>query len=327
MAIYLKWSLQRLVKSICDRLLNRFDVFIIIEGRRGLGKSTLGYKLMLLVRREMKRRGVVGYQFKPRRDLLYQRKEVLKFFHDWKRSGMADEMINVTFNRDFYNEDQKDVIKMINMNRDHNNFFVACVPQFKNLDSQIKNLCSMKITVVRRGTAIIHMPNRTVYSSDIWDERFNEKIERAWLKGGISNPRYSRLTTFRGFLNFPKLTEQQELLYQSIKDEKRNVIAQDKGLEDVDDRDPFEVVYKALLDGKVKNTAMLEGMMVAHDLNIDSTKSKLRRVLKENSKSTKLTHYYFDDQEYKKEEKQKRKQNELTALISQVKSQQSDINA
>jgi hypothetical protein len=171
------------------------------------------------------------------------------------------------------------------------------------------------------------MPNKTVYSSDIWDEKYNEKIERNWLKGGVNNPRYSRLTTFRGLLNFPKLTEQQELLYQSIKDEKRNVIAQDKGLEDVDDKDPFEVVYKALLDGKVKNTAMLEGMMVAHDLNIDSTKSKLRRVLKENSKSTKLTQYYFDDQEYKKEEKQKRKQNELTALISQVKSQQSNSNA
>ena len=82
MSVYLLWSLKRLVNAMCDRLTNRFDVFMIIEGRRGLGKSTLGYKLMLLVRREMKRRGVEGYKFIPRRDLLYERREVFyRFAH------------------------------------------------------------------------------------------------------------------------------------------------------------------------------------------------------------------------------------------------------
>jgi len=50
------------VNAICDRLMNKFDVFMVIEGRRGLGKSTLGYKLMVLVKREMKRRKVQGYK-------------------------------------------------------------------------------------------------------------------------------------------------------------------------------------------------------------------------------------------------------------------------
>jgi len=138
MGMHIVWSLRKLVNGICDRLLNKFDVVLIVEGRRGLGKSTLAYKLMMLVRREMRIRGVKGYIFSPKRDLLYQRKEVLNFFHKRKHSGIADEMIGVTFNRDFYNEDQKDLIKMINMNRDHNNFFIACVPQFKSLDTQIK---------------------------------------------------------------------------------------------------------------------------------------------------------------------------------------------
>lgn len=319
MANYILWSLKRLTNAICDRLTNKFDSFIVIEGKRGLGKSTLGYKLMLLVKREMKKRGVKGYQFIPRRDLLYSRQEVLKFFHKWKHSGIADEMINVTFNRDFYNEDQKDVIKMINMNRDHNNFFIACVPQFKNLDSQIKNLASMKITVVRRGVAIIHMPNKTVYSSDIWDERINEKIERDWLKGGVNNPKYSRLTTFRGFLKFPKLTDRQEEIYQTIKDEKRNIIAQGKGLEEVDEKDPFEMIYKALIDGKIRNTPMLEGMILAHELNPESIKNKIRRRLKDEHKPTSITAYYYDEKEAKQEIKSQRKKSELTALIDEVK--------
>jgi hypothetical protein len=305
MSKYIMWSLRRLVNSICDRLTNKFDVFMVIEGKRGLGKSTLGFKLMKLVKREMKKRGVDGYQFIPRRDLLYTRKEVLKFFHKWKHSGIADEMINVTFNRDFYNEDQKDIIKMINMNRDHNNFFIACVPQFKNLDSQIKNLASMKITVVRRGVAIIHMPNKTVYSSDIWDERVNEKIERGWLTGGIKNPQYSRLTTYRGFLKFPKLSDKQEAIYQKIKDDKRNVIARDKELEEEKEDDPFTIIYKALTDGKIKETSMLDGMCLAHGLNISSTKSKLRKTLKDNHKRTDLAFYYYgkkvalEDDKYK----------------------------
>jgi len=41
-------------------------------------------------------------------------------------------MINVTFNRDFYNEDQKNIIKMINMNRDHKNFFYCMCASISN---------------------------------------------------------------------------------------------------------------------------------------------------------------------------------------------------
>ncbi|GAG80886.1 unnamed protein product, partial [marine sediment metagenome] len=158
--------------------------------------STLSYKLMKAVAKEMKKRGNENYKFISRRDLLYTKKEVKRFFNDWQRSGVGDEMINISFNRDFYDPEQKDIIKMINMNRDHCNFFIGCIARFKTLDTQIKNLCSMKITIVRRGLAIIHTPNKTVYSKDIWDEQLNEKIERDWLKGGIKNPRYSRLTTF-----------------------------------------------------------------------------------------------------------------------------------
>lgn len=319
MARYILWSLKRLVTGICERLLNEFDVFIVIEGRRGLGKSTLAYKLLRLVRLEMKKRGVKGYQFSPKRDLLYGRKEVLRFFHKWKHSAIADEMINVSFNRDFYNEQQKDLIKMINMNRDHNNLFVACVPQFKNLDSQVKNLCSMKITVVRRGIAIIHMPNRTVYSSDIWDERVNEKIEREWLKGGIRNPKYSKLTTFRGFLHFPKLTKKQEEIYKKIKREKRNIIAQEKGIEEKKENDPFEIIYTALTDGKIRNSAMLQGMALANGITPESLRGKLRNRLLKDNKHSKVASYYNDDKEAKEEVKKNIKRNEMNELIQRVK--------
>lgn len=299
--------MKKLVISICNRLQNKFDAFIVVEGLRGLGKSTLAYKLMKLVKQEMKNRGVDGYKFSPRRDLLYDRMEVIKFFNDRNRSAIADEMVNVSFSRDFYNEDQKDLIKIINMNRDHENFCISCIPHFKNLDTQIKKLCSMRITVVRRGLAIIQTPNKTIYSADIWDETLNEKIEKKWLEKGVTRPHYSKLTTFRGFLRFPKLSEKQELIYQKIKDEKRNKIAQQQGLEEEEETDPLSIIYNALIEKKVKNSTMLDGMMMAHGFDVSNTKRKLYRKLKANNKTTTLSEYYFG-----KEDQMKTKLKDLT---------------
>jgi len=298
--LMLNWNMKKLVISICDRLQNRFDAFIVIEGLRGLGKSTLAYKLMKLVKQEMKNRKVDGYKFSPRRDLLYERMEVIKFFNDRRRSAIADEMVNVSFSRDFYNEDQKDLIKIINMNRDHENFCIACIPHFKNLDTQIKKLCSMRVTVVRRGLAIIQTPNKTIYSADIWDETLNEKIERDWLRKGVTRPHYSKLTTFRGFLRFPKLSEKQELIYQKIKDEKRNKVAQQQGLEEEEETDPLCIIYNALIEKKVKNSTMLDGMIMGNRLDINKTKRKLYRKLKVNNKSSSLNEYYFGKEDQMK---------------------------
>ncbi len=313
----INWNMKKLTISICNRLQNRFDAFIVIEGNRGYGKSTLGYQLMKKVKQEMKNRGIEGYKFSPRRDLLYDRMEVIKFFNDKNRSAMADEMVNVSFSRDFYNEDQKDLIKIINMNRDHFNFCISCIPHFKNLDTQIKRLTSMRITVVRRGLAIIQTPNKTIYSPDIWDEVVNEKIERGWLMKGVTRPHYSKLTTFRGFLKFSKLNEKQELIYQKIKDEKRNKISQQQGLEEVEETDPFRIIYNKLIEGKIKNSAVIEGMGLVNGIEADSLKRKLRRELQKDNKPSSIVGYYIDNKEVKEEIK-KNKRGELDALIDSV---------
>lgn len=302
-------GITRLAKTICDRLLNRFDVFMVIEGSRGLGKSTLAYKFMKLVKHEMEKRGVDGYKFKPRRDLLYTRKEIINFFNDNKRAGIGDEFVLAGFSRDFYNEQQKDLIKIINMNRDRCHFFIACIPHFKNLDTQMKKLCSMRMTVVRRGLAIVQTPNKTIYSPDIWDETVNQSIERKWLEKGNIRPNYAKLTTFRGIIKFTKLNEKQERIYQKIKDEKRNLISQEQGLEVKEETDPFKIIYNTLVDGKIKNSTILEGMGLVHGMEGDALKRKLRRELKKNNKPTQTTEYYYDNKEAKVEVKINKRRN------------------
>jgi len=309
---------QRLVQTFCNRLQNRFDVFIIIEGDRGLGKSTLAFRLMKGVKNEMKKRGVDGYKFSPRRDLLYTREEIIRFFNDKKRAGIGDEFVLAGFSRDFYSESQKDLIKIINTNRDKFHFFIACIPHFKNLDTQLKKLCSMRMTVVRRGLAIVQTPNKTIYSVDKWDEDVNSKIERKWLEKGNIRPNYSKLTTFRGVLTFSKLSEKQEAIYQKIKDDKRTLIAQEKGqLDDVDETDPFKIVYNKLVAGEIKNGMVIEGMALMHGLSPDQLKRKLRTQLGKDNKPRSIVEYYIDNKEAK-EVVNKNKRKSFDELIDSV---------
>jgi hypothetical protein len=211
---YWSWNIQKLVKVFTRWQENKFDGIIIIDGNRGLGKSTLGLKLAY---------GMP--EFKLKRDLLFTQNEVMEAIAKSKfKTFIADEMINVTYNRDFFSEQQKDIIKMLNMYRDSCNVLIACVPNFWDLDNQIRNLCKMRINIVKRGYAIIHTKNNSSYSTDKWDKAYNEKIEREWLKRKIKNPKYKQLTTFRGIVKFGPLQPAIQKVYDELKATKRNVV-------------------------------------------------------------------------------------------------------
>lgn len=301
--LIVRWSVSKLVYMIVKTLLNDFDAFLIIEGNRGLGKSTLAIEISRKVAKCFKLLGMGDqYKFHWDKSLIYTKKETLSFFHRWQQNGIGDEMINITFNRDFYDPDQKNIIKIINMNRDHLNLFIACVPQFQTLDTQIKNLCKIRITVVRRGLAIIQTPNRTIYVKDKWDQATNEKFEREWLQKGMSKPAYSKLTTFRGILRFPKLHPSIEEKYIEVKKRKRNLVAKEEmGIEDqTEEKDPYVDTIQRLIDGKIRNGVFLDGLAHAYDINPTTFKNRLRSDLNKKGISTKLIDYYWDKQEKNK---------------------------
>jgi len=294
--VVLHWSMIKMITMIVKILSKEFDCFIIIEGNRGLGKSTLGIHLARGVAREFKKLGSDKYKFHWKNTFIYTKRETKQFWHKWRSIGLADEMINVAFNRDFYNEEQKDIIKMINMNRDHCNFFIACVPQFQNLDTQIKNLCKIRITVVRRGLCIVQTPNRTVYVKDKWDQATNEKIERSWLQKGIKNPHYTKLTTFRGVMKFPDLRPNAKAKYKEVKDEKRNLVAKEEmGLDIGENKlDPYQETIQMLKQGKIKNGTFLSGLAVAYGYKPESFAQVIRSKLKDEGIDHKLASYFWE---------------------------------
>lgn len=316
------WSMDRFVLMIVEMLLNKFDCLIVVEGNRGLGKSTFAFKVLNKVHKyfrtiQAETGGIISpyknwYNFNPLmqlkcpakyRHVIYTQKDVINFYDKWHVSAIADEMINVAFNREFFGEDQKNLIKMINMNRDHGDLLIACVPQFQTLDNQFKNLCKIRVTVCRRGLAVIQTPNRTIYNRDRWDSANNEKIERDWLKKGSGLPQYSRLNTFRGLIRFHPLTPKEQWIYDQIKKIERNVIKGSLGVTENGDAqtDPFEKLYATFVKGGIRSPHVLEGFATATGMNFEQIRHKIVKRLKEDGKSPALSDYYWD-KKYKKQE-------------------------
>ena len=333
----LKWNIRKLVQMIIATLLNKYDFFIIIEGGTGIGKSTLAFHIASKVAQEFRRlfhlredvveyyyervgrkQGLSAeefvakilllkqnkeYKFLPKRALIYTQDELQKHLASWHNIAIPDEMINITFNRDFYSEKQKDIIKMLNMFRDHENLTLCCVPQFQNLDTQIKNLTKMKITVRKRGVAIIHTPNSVVYSKDKWDQATNEKIEKEWIIKKITKPNYSKLTTFRGLIRFPPLSRRQEAMYQQIKNEKRSVVLKDEmHIKLENDDDPLNKIIQLLVKGGVKNGTMIDGYALGLGMTREQLRGKLVRELRHRGMADGLSYYYADKKSKNKEE-------------------------
>lgn len=325
-----KWKLYHIITMIVATLLNKYDFFIVIEGNTGTGKSTLAFHIAKGVSLEFKRlyklneerveyyyervgrrlgltaeqfvekildlKKQNAYTFVPRASLIYSQKELQKKLASWHSISIPDEMINITFNRDFYSEKQKDIIKMLNMFRDHENLTLACVPLFQNLDTQIKNLCKMKLTVKKRGVAIIHTPNNTVYCKDKWDQATNEKIERQWIARKILKPNYSKLTTFRGLLRFPPLNPRHEAMYQQIKNDKRSlVLKDDMNVTVVEDQDdPYHKFLQRLLDGGIKNSGVIEGFALSLGIDGKSLQNRIRKDLHRMGKNPLIRAYYYE---------------------------------
>lgn len=205
------WTVRQLADMILARIENDFDNFIVISGRRGIGKSETAVKL-----------GYLCKPFNPHKQITFSREQLMDMMHNsQKKYIIADEMINVAHNREFFNQQQIQLIKMINMYRDNHNIVVACVPNFAHLDSQLRQLVTMRLHIERRGFGVVHVPHQSIYAKDQWNIVNNEKIENTWMHGNYQ-PKYQRLSTFKGFLKIKPLTKKQRLLYDQIKRDKRN---------------------------------------------------------------------------------------------------------
>lgn len=255
MARYPIFRIKDIVEIAQARQRNKLDCVIAWVGKRGSGKSTGNYRFCRRLGKYSVNHLGTEYKaggFRPERDMVYARQDIIDLLKNRKfKICMADEMINVAYNREFHSSDQQFLIKVLNQYRSNYNIFSMCNPFFYDLDPDLRSLVSIRIDVIRRGMGIVHFPTDNIYSNDIWDSKKNAQIEMSWSRNKNSRPKYSKLTTFQGILLYPPLPKKIELKYEDIRDRKRNLANNGLGDGDSSINSFYDRLLSLVDEGKV----------------------------------------------------------------------------
>lgn len=305
-----KWSLKDLVGLIKLRQQNKFDANIVVSGDRGNGKSTCIAKLMYLTK-----------IYNPRKHQVYSREDVIKLLA-LQKYGLCfdDEAINSGYKRDFQSKGQQELIKIVTAYRDNFNVYASAIPNFFNLDKDLRDLVFIHIHVIERGLGILHMPIQgRLYSMDKWDTKNNARLEDKWNKQKSTNPDYKipyhKLSTFRGYVYFDDLTTKQRELYEEIKKEKR-AKSFDKYIDKPIEQDFYEKCLKLILEKKITKDGLIQ-MCLIDNRDYKSTLQKLNRMLKKvtSDDSRGLRDYLFTSEEVHKKQDIEASKREIDELI------------
>ena len=269
------WSIKDLVDITRKRQANKFDMNIVVSGARGNGKSTLLFKYFLRFQ-----------NFKPWLNQVYSRKDVMKLLEREQYGCIFDdEAIRTGYKRNFYDSDQKLLIQMLNMYRDNFNIYGIALPNFYSLDKDLRDLVKIHIHIIERGFGVVHIANEgNLYSDDIWDIKYNQKIEERWARLKKSNPnfspKYNKLTTFRGYIHFGDLTPKQRELYEEIKKTKRKeVYEEEMNVGDKQEETFYERLLWRLKEGNITKE-ILQEICLFSKYKYYSVRDQLNRMLR-----------------------------------------------
>lgn len=305
------WNIKKIAELSSKRVFNKYDCIICIEGNRGKGKSTCAVKIANRLR-------AFGLKFNMHNNIVYDPKEANRLVSTCKHTViMFDEMINIAHNRDFYNRDQKDFVKAINMKRSNCNVIIYCIPFFQDLDTQLKKFVALRLKLKKRGLAEVHRPIKTYFSTDIWDEKYMLKLENKY--AGKKFPT-RRIRTMVAMLRFTDLQDDTKAIYEKIKEDKGGKVGGQINPEIDDPKQAFisnvftQVKEKKMLKSEFIKLCELSNFKPAY------IRDSLNKMLKEKGDENRVE-YYFEEAINKKADsdiKLEKKKAELRKKIIQI---------
>lgn len=205
-------TLQELAIIIVKILLSDRDAFICVTGETGEGKSVLAIHLARLVSKLTKHKFDFGTNLVYSRQALYSLIEGDKRLPEYS-TILADELINITYRRDWATKEQKILMQLFDMCRDRHLLVIGCVPLITTLDKHLLNSkMRLWVHVHKRGQAWVFIRDNNPCSTDSWNINYNEKM---WYKGGVR-----KFKNYIGNLHYPDLdpkTKEEYLKHRNVK--------------------------------------------------------------------------------------------------------------
>lgn len=205
-------GVQKLAEVIKRTQDNENDVPIAVSGARGIGKSTF----VLQLNKQILGEDYFTYEGFDKHNI-YGRQELITKLDNFPAKSVldVDEAINTLFKREFQQNKQNIIIKMLNTYRDKCFLLELLIPHFWDLDSSVRNSMIIKfwIHIYKRGHGIIFTPEDNPFTIDPWNQKLNYML---WKKGQIYNsPNYISNITW------PDIDINIKTIYKKIKAQKR----------------------------------------------------------------------------------------------------------
>jgi energy-coupling factor transporter ATP-binding protein EcfA2 len=152
---------------------DRWDFVIVIDGREGSGKSTLALHMKAIFDG--------GYNLN---NVLFDASSVIRTMRTAKRGScvLVDEAIISLYKREALKDFQMTLVKAFSIVRARNLFFILVLPNFNDLDPNIRTRCNYRFYAHadrgRRGYLDVYQPKRTPWSAGslyqelIWTYKF-----------------------------------------------------------------------------------------------------------------------------------------------------------
>jgi hypothetical protein len=211
-------TVEEFAKTIYKLAKSDRDVTLGVAGFTGEGKSVFMIKLQKAYAK------IAGVKWSFNNNLTWSRDEMLKWI-DGDKNGkgrkpeysaiLPDELISMFFRRNWYEDDQKAAIELLNKCRDRHLFIAGGIPNFWQLDTSFSTRIRFYAYIPRgRGRAWIFEQEDNPFSADPWNVNDNKKLFRK-----KKDP--SKCPNFVCEILFDDLTPQEKKEYYAIRNTKR----------------------------------------------------------------------------------------------------------
>ena len=199
------------------------DVNVGVSGFTGEGKSCFAFKLMTEYSRVS---GIDGIN----RNITWSRDELIQWVEGKgeKKQGQlkeysginCDELFGMFYRRNWYEDDQKGLIALLNMCRDRHLFIIGNIPSMMDLDPAFNKRLRFWVYIPKRGIAWVFQQENNPFLQDVWNMRDNRKTFRKF-----QNP--YRSSNYVGSIEYDDFTESEKEFYYSMRNSKRSMAIED----------------------------------------------------------------------------------------------------